>query len=134
MIDIGSISEVTSGDVALVHPVTKAPLGVTITIAGPEHPKRKAFVFDKQRRMRARFLKSGKPQMDDPADEAELEADVLAALTLGWAHLSVDGVEIVFSEQAAAKLYRETRFAWLRDQVKAALDDRELFIRGSVEP
>jgi hypothetical protein len=131
MLDLNDIREAATAEVELVHPRTREPLGATITIAGPEHPARKRMVHDRQRRLRAKFAKTQKFSFADPADEEADEVEFLAGCTLGWRGIVKAGVEIAFSAQEAARLYADPELAWLRAQVRAGLDDLELFIRTS---
>lgn len=128
MFDISSISDALDASISLKHPVTGAPLGATITLAGPEHPLRKAIDFGKQRKLRAAIQKSGKLELTDPADD-ELDAiEKLAACTLGWTGMTEGGVPVEFSKVAAAKLYSNEKMGWLRAQLLAAMEERERFI------
>lgn len=132
-LDLSSIAESQTGDVSIVHPVTKVPLGITIAVAGPEHPKRKAMKFSQQRKLRARIQKAGKLTFDDPENEAEEQTDYLVGCTLGWNEIVVDGKALAYSAENARTLYTDSRFAWLREQVQAALDEREVFIKASAQ-
>lgn len=129
--DLSSITEAQVADVQLIHPVTKALLGAVITVASPEHPARKKINFERQRRLRAKFQKAGKVTFSDPAEDEQDDIEYLAACTLGWRGLSENGNDLAFSAQAAVNLYGKPELAWLRTQVRAALDDMELFIRTS---
>ena len=98
MFNIKSISDAQSADVELKDPVSGTALGATITLAGPEHPKRKAIEFARQRKVRAKFQKAGKLEFTDPADDEQDNIELLAACTLGWSGITEDdGKEIVFS-------------------------------------
>lgn len=129
--DLTQISDAPSAEFAVLHPITKEPIGVTLTLAGPEHQARKKLRIEHQRRVRARIQKAGKLVLDDPESDAAAQVDVLVASTLGWKGLQRDGVEVAFSESAARELYEDKRLAWLREQVLNALDERELFIQTS---
>ena len=131
--DLTSISEQQSAEVELLHPVTGAPLDAVVILAGPEHPARKRLVFDRQRRLRAKFAKSGRLQLDDPAAEADEAIELLAACTLGWRGLTDAGKPLDYTPAAAAALYARPELAWMRAQLMAALDDRERFIAASRE-
>lgn len=131
MFNLSEFQDTDSAEITIKHPATGAPTEATVTIAGPEHPKRKAIVFDKQRKMRRQLTKTGKLEFTDPAEEEVEETDLLAACTLGWSGIAVDGKEIPFSREAAAKLYADASLRWFRAQIKAALDERELFIKPS---
>jgi hypothetical protein len=133
MFDIKSITDTSSADVALKHPVTGALLGATITVAGPEHPTRKASEFAKQRKLRQSFQKTGKLELTDPADD-ELDAvDKLTSCTLGWSGITDAGVAVEYSSQAAARLYATEGLGWLREQLLAAMGERERFIKACAQ-
>ncbi len=129
--DLDSAIQLDSATLELVHPATGAPLNVFFDLAGPEHEVRKQRLFALMRRRRAEFEKQGKLLTSDPADDAVDELDMLAACTLGWHNVIAGGTTVVFSADACRKLYGDKQRAWIRDQVKAALDRRELFIGDS---
>ena len=128
-LDLSTINELAEANIVIKHPVTGAPTGALVTLAGPEHPKRKQLIFTRTRKLRAKFQKSGKVQLDDPEDEEADGVSYLAACTLGWIGFSEGGKEIPFSTQAAVDLY--TRIGWLRAQVSLALEEKENFIEAS---
>lgn len=65
--------------------------------------------------------------------EQGLTADIeyLAKATIAWDGVGLDEEETTFSEEAAAKAYRQ--YAWLRDQVRAFVFDRARFSKASLE-
>jgi len=77
------ITDKHDADVELLHPVTRNPLGAAITIAGPEHPKRKAILADRARRIRRKLERTGKLKLDDPETEEADRIELLAGCTLG---------------------------------------------------
>lgn len=131
MLDITTVVELGETTIEIKHPVTGAATGATVTIAGPEHPKRKKIVFDRQRRLRARFQKAGKLQFTDPEEEEQESVEFLAACTLGWSGIAEGGKEVKFSPEAAIALYSRPEMAWLKAQVSEALESRENFIANS---
>lgn len=131
MLDIDTVTEVAEATVEIKHPLTGAPTGATVTLAGPEHPKRKKIVYDRQRRMRVKFQKAGKLQFTDPEEEEQESIEYLAACTLGWNGIGSGGKEIKFSESAAEELYGKPEMAWLKAQISEALETRENFIGNS---
>jgi hypothetical protein len=134
MLDLNDIATADQTTLDLLHPVTRAPLGATVILAGPEHPIRRQAVFARQRKARAAMQKAGRVVLGDPEDD-ESEAVVhLAACTLGWNGITRDGKPVDFTPGAAVQIYGDPRLAWLRDQVQAALDSRDLFITGSAKP
>lgn len=129
--NLNNIIENDKGSFELKHPVDGAPLGVYFQLAGPEHPVRQKLALQYSRDLRRKVQKAGKLVLDDPEDEREQELDFLVAATLGWKGLEVDGAAIDYSTSAARSLYQDSRFAWVRRQVRKALDDVEVFIGSS---
>ena len=128
MFDISSIKDALSAPNDIKHPITGAQIGATVTLAGPEHPTRKAIDFAKQRKLRSAIQKSGKLELTDPADD-ELDAiEKLASCTLGWSGLTDGGSTVDFTAAAALQLYSTDGMGWLRAQLLTAMDERERFI------
>lgn len=130
-LDLDTLEQKTSAELVVKHPITGEPTAARILIAGPEHALRRSAIFQRMRARRAEVERTGKLSMPDPEDEDADEANLLAACTLGWSGLSTGGQPVVYTADAARALYSDPRRRWLRDQVKAALDQRELFIGSS---
>lgn len=128
--DLDSALQKTSARLVLKHPVSGQPTSAWIEIAGPEHPARKAAVFARMRARRQEMERTGKLTISDPADDEQDETALLAACTLGWS-LKAGGQALAFSADACTAFYADPARAWVREQVKAALDQRELFIGSS---
>lgn len=124
--DFTAFEDTDRADVRIKDPTTGAPTAMVVTLAGPEHADRKRITFARQRRMRAALAKTGKLQVGDPEDDEADELDLLVICTLGWT-----GAPVVFSTAEAKRLYADPKRRWLRDQVQAALNERELFTRSS---
>lgn len=129
--DLDSFEDVSAGDYVVKHPETNQPTPIVVTLAGPEHPNRKKIAYAAQRRLRKVLQQTGKLQLADPEEEEGEEVDMLVACTLGWKGISVGGKPLAFSAEAARSLYTDPKRRWLRDQVKAALNEREHFIKRS---
>lgn len=129
--DIGDYMDTGSAEVPIRHPLTGARTSTVITLAGPEHPTSKRIAFDKQRRLRAGMQRTGKLQLGSPEEDEADELESLAARTLGWSNMIVKGQLVPFSRGAALEIYGDPQRRWLRDQVRAALDEREAFIGRS---
>lgn len=131
---ISSIKDAQSAAIEIKDPETGAPLGAFVTLAGPEHPKRKALEFARQRKMRASLQKTGKVQLGDPSDDEQDGIDELAEITLGWdGFVGDDDLPIAFSKEAAQKLYADDNMGWLRAQLFTAKNERERFINSSAQ-
>lgn len=123
--DLEAYEDVTSADVRIKDPTTGAPTPMVVTLAGPEHADRKRLTFARQRRLRAALAKTGKVPVSDPEEDDAEELDMLVACTLGWS-----GASVPYSPAEARRLYADPKRRWLRDQVAAALQERELFTRA----
>ena len=123
--DFTAFEDSPTADVRIKTP-TGSPTSMVITLAGPEHPQRKRIMFARQRRMRNALAKTGKLQVNDPEDDEAEELDLLCASTLGWS-----GAAVAYSADAVRALYSDPKRRWLREQVQAALNERELFTHSS---
>jgi hypothetical protein len=56
-------------------------------------------------------------------------AHLLAAVTIGWSGIVVDGAPVEFSFEAAKKLY--IRFKWIMEQADRFVGDRKVFLPAS---
>jgi hypothetical protein len=131
MLDLDSITQAQTASVDIVHPLTNQPTGARVTLAGPEHPTRKALKWKRQRQLRAQYQKAGRVVFGDPEEDEAETIEVLAACTLGWEGIADDGQPVAFSEAAARELYARPELAWLRAQLAAALEQQEVFIKTS---
>lgn len=81
-----------------------------------------------QRRHMDRINRSGKFRATPEQLEAE-KIEILAAVTLGWEGIALNGVPFEFNAENARTLY--TRYALIREQVDQAVNDRGNFLPGS---
>ena len=125
---VSQFEELDEARCELLHPITGKPLGAAVRLCGPNSAKRKAIIADRARRIRRQVEKTGKLRLDDPEVEFDNNVAMLAACTLGWEGIDDDdGQPLPFSVGAAEQLYHGAD--WLRQQVQAAFDDKELFIK-----
>lgn len=102
-----------------------ATTGLVITVASPMHPERRRWEFALQNRKRALVQKTSKIINSSAQDDYEEESERLAVCTLGWNSRGTP-----YSRAAALALYSDPRRLHIRQQVRAALDDLELFTRA----
>ena len=104
-----------------------------VELAGPEHPKRKAILFAKQRRVRNVLQRTGKIELADPADDEQEQLDLLVASTLSWSEDWVDesGKPLPCTAEHVRKEFGREGHGWLRKQLASALDESERFIKSS---
>lgn len=135
--DLDDVVESDAQEMELQHPNTGAGMGIYFTLAGPEHPVRRSFLFKTQREQRQRFAKMKAPNIGkmladgDPEDEEAQATDYLVLCTLGWRDLKIAGADVPFSKDAARAIYSDPKRAYVRRQVKAFLEDAANFISTS---
>ena len=132
-LDLDAFEDVATATVALKNPATGAPTAATVELYGPEHPVRKKIQFDRARKLRASFQRSGKIEVSDPLDDVSDQTDFLVACTAGWSGLTQGGKPLDYSPEAARLLYTDAKRQWVRAQVAKALDEAERFISASVK-
>lgn len=133
MFDLDAYDEETSTELVIRDPATGNATPAVFTIAGPEHSARREIKKAEQRRLQRGLERYGRIVTRDPDEMEEDETDMLVASTLGWRGVMRNGIELPYSASEARKLYTDPKRAWLREQVKKALDERERFIRRSAE-
>lgn len=132
MTNIRNIKSVLSAQVE-IKDENGAPTGVFFELAGPTHPKRKAITLANQRRLQNQLQKTGKVTLDDPAEQEIQARDNLVSFTLGWTGWTDEkGAVVPYSPEAAHALYQDDQYAWLVDQLNAALNEKERFMQRSV--
>lgn len=107
------------------HPVDRTRLGIEISLVGADSD-----VYQRQvnsmANKRAKRLRPGQfvPPTAEETTEAALE--LLAACTLGWKGMLLNGQEIPFSQENAVMIYRQ--FPWIKEQVDAFIGERANFL------
>ena len=126
-IDLSSLDSAARADdgaaLHIVHPATNVELGITIQLAGIDSAvHRRAVAAAANRRAKGGFRKQITLER---VQEENIET--LAACTLAWEGVRIDGKDIAFSHAAAVSLY--TRFPWLREQVEEFISDRANYLQ-----
>lgn len=108
-------------EMQLVHPVSNEPLDAFITLAGADseiYRKTQHKIADERIKKRGRA-----------PDSETLALDVtrlIAACTLGWRGITVDGEDRECNAGNAVNLYN--RFLWMREQAANFIEDRRHFL------
>jgi hypothetical protein len=132
-VDLSSIDTVKGSndgfDVQIYHPGTNEDLGITIKVLGKDSDKFIKVSRGQNKKRMAKMTKGGFRATAIPVEEIEQDSlMLLAACTVGWVGVVVDGKALDFNEDNAVMVYE--RFPWIREQVDAAMGDRANFIKG----
>ena len=128
--DLATVEDVETAEVQLKR--NGQPLPIFVTLAGPEHPKRKRFAFEKQRKIRKQLAKTGKMELGDPAEDEAEENDLLADCVLGWRGVVFNGEALPCNKDNLYRLLNDKKRAWFRKAIREAFEDAEAFTRVSV--
>lgn len=135
MIDLGSLDTARSAnegfDVQLYHPVTNVDLGITIKILGKDSDTFRKISHAQAKKRMDRFSKGGFRNtgfIQSPEEIEQNGIELLAACTVGWDGIILDGKPLDFSKDNAKELY--TRFPWIKEQIDVAVGDRANFIKA----
>lgn len=113
-------------ELEVLDPVTGEAVGVYIMLAGADSAvHRKAVTNVSKRRLNGQ--KGFRAKGFDPEKMEAENIEVLAACTLSWKGVLVDGAPLTCSRDNAIKMY--TRFPWLREQVEAFISDRSEYLQ-----
>ena len=127
--DMSEVEDLESAEVQLTR--NGVPLPIWVTIAGPEHPKRKRYAIEKQRKIRKQLAKTGKMEFGDPAEDEAEENDLLADCVISWRGVVFNGEKLDCTRSNLTQLLTDKKRAWFRRSVKEAFDDGEAFIKVS---
>lgn len=110
-------------ELVLEHPVTGDPLeGVAIRVLGADSSAYRRAV----KRIAERRHGKKRVSLDDMERQA---SELMAAVTVSWRNIEVDGEAIDCTEENAIRLY--TDYPWIREQVDRFIADRANFFTKS---
>lgn len=112
-------------DLVIEDPITGEELDVTITLLGSDSAAYRNKAREMQRDRISKMAKGRNKKLDLSVSEKE-ECELLAACTVGWDGIELDGVEVAFSYDEAVKLYLD--FTWIKEQVDSFIGDRANFL------
>ena len=124
MIDLATLDTAARCDegaeLELRHPVTGAPLGTFLTLAGVDsRAHRQALAYLAEQRLKRRTM--------NPDDVRGEDVEVAARCTLAWRCVYLDGKGLPHSLENARALY--ARFPWIREQAVVFIADRANYLR-----
>jgi len=132
--DLSTIGDADTGEFLPTHPQTGEKLGITVALAGTQHPKRRGLMRAFKRQVRQQVNRAGgKVRIEeDPDVDYDHDTDYLVTCTLDWKGLDYKGQKpYPYSAENARRLYEDTERAWFRAQVMEALNQQDLFIASS---
>lgn len=106
----------------LRHPVSRVKLDITIVLVGMDsarYRRAESQLVEKYRR--------NKGEVRTPEEIREDVAATLAACTLDWSNVTVDGVDMPCTRENAKGLY--LRFPWIQEQVSGFVSDRGNYLK-----
>lgn len=108
-LDLASIERADTARVELVHPVTKAPTGCYLTLAGPGSEGHEE-AAERLRKRRLALIRRYKKEEDIP-NEATYQSfcDFLADVTVNIEGLEKDGKPIAFSRKIAVEFFADRK-------------------------
>jgi hypothetical protein len=111
-------------EMQLINPRTGEKIEAWITVRGADS---NAYRERQRVQQKERIERAARVQRVavTPEELEESALELLAAATVGWRGINLDGEALGFSFDAAVKLYR--RFRWIAELVDRAINDRGNF-------
>lgn len=131
-----------TAELQMMKPGTSTPNGWVLTMAGPSHPKTLAF---KERKQRERLHKEATIEQaqvngrkykaeERTPDQAEAETmQWVVSRIVTWTPVSIGGVTISFSDEAAAELLRRPTMGAYLQQIIDYLNADRAFMPASAK-
>ena len=113
-------------ELEVLDPVTGEAVGAYITLAGADSVVHRQAVANISKR-RFNNQKGFRNKGFDPERMEAESIEILAACTLSWKGVTLEGAALPCSRDNAIKMY--TRFPWLREQVEAFISDRSEYLQ-----
>ena len=116
-------------DVELFSPRDGTPLDMFITVLGKDSDKFNEVTTAQNRARIQQAQQGGFRPGRGPVNTGEREGlELLAACTIGWKNIELDGEMLPFTTANAVKLYK--RFPWIKEAIDIAIGDRALFMQA----
>lgn len=110
-------------ELEVIDPITGKSTDVFIVLAGADSPQYRntSLMFTRRR------IRNGARSEFDPEKLEKENIEVLAACTLSWKGVVLEGKELPCTRENAVMLY--TRFPWVKEQVERFVIDRTSYFR-----
>ena len=128
--DFDDLESTDSGVLTLRHPITGETIAASLTLAGPNHPKRKAVELRRARIIKKRMLNNirsrGAMDLGEVEEDFEYELDRLVASTLGWTGVLANKQAVPLTEANVRIRYESA--PWMRKQALEFLEQDNNFL------
>jgi ABC-type Fe3+-hydroxamate transport system substrate-binding protein len=141
--DLSSLDAQDEAQLAIRHPASGEPTTWIWTFYGPGHPRTIALADrvskDALRKLAAQRTaringKKWKDEDEQSLDQIRAEnVDNILVRTSGFSAVSINGVEVAYSEAAARELLLDRKKGWLLAQVMEFLSDEASFMKPSAK-
>lgn len=119
--DLSTLIAMETTKVELLHPATKKPLGMVVTLAGP--------AADAYQSARLRLVQENMGEADVEKISRKM-VDLLAACVIAWEGFVENGQPLVCTPETVSRLLNHRGYYWMKDQLEAALGDVARFIKA----
>ena len=127
--DLDTVATSNEGaDLHLLHPGNGEPVGITITLAGPDSDVFKKARYRARNTTRQMMMKRG-GKVKTAEEEEQEDIEGYAGCTLAWDGVEEHGKKLKCTRDNAIHLY--TRYPWIREQVNFFIGDRANFTKPS---
>lgn len=117
--DLSTLLAKETTKVELLHPATKKPLGMVVTLAGP--------AADTYQTSRLKLVQENMGQTDAEKISKKM-VELLAACVLSWEGFIENGVPLACTPENVMRLLTTPGYYWLKEQLESALGDVARFI------
>lgn len=133
MIDLSTIDTVKGAnegfDVKIYHPGTGKDLDIVIRVLGKDSDEFRKVSRAQQKRLTEKATKGGFRSIQSfPEDNERNGLELLAACTVSWSGVVINGEEVKCSKESAVMVYE--RWPFIKEQVDVAIGDRANFIQA----
>lgn len=119
--DLSTLIAMETTKVEVLHPVTKKPTGMSVTLAGP--------AADAYQSAKLRLVQENMGEANAEKIGQKM-VELLAACVVGWEGFVEHGQALACTPENVLRLLTTRGYYWLKDQLEAALGDVARFIKA----
>lgn len=126
--NLDSLLHRDTATVDILHPLTGAPTGMQVEMAGVDSAAHRAVSRELRNRRLQQLQLGNRGALTAEETEAD-QMELLARCTVSWRGVRESGVEVACTPDNVRRVYRA--YPWLRHQVDEAMADRARFFEAS---